>query len=69
MKRLEILDLTQADYAAAIVRSSQLGLLSGVVYDALHLIAAERANCHRLYTYNLVHFNRLKPHGITVTAP
>ena len=43
--------------------------MSGVVYDALHLIAAERAGCQRIYTYNLAHFNRLKPLGITVTAP
>ncbi len=69
IKRLEILELSQVDYAAALTRSSQLGLVSGVVYDALHLIAAERASCQRIYTYNLVHFNRLNPLGITVTAP
>ena len=69
IKRLEILELTQADYATALTRSSQLGLVSGVVYDALHLVAAERANCQRLYTCNLAHFNRLRPVGITVTAP
>ena len=69
IKRLEILELTQADYAAAIARTSQLGLSSGVVYDALHLVAAEKANCQRLYTCNLAHFNRLRPLGITLTAP
>ncbi len=69
IKRLEILTLTQADYAAALIRSSQLGLVSGVVYDALHLVAAERAGCQRIYTYNLAHFQRLQPHGIIVTAP
>ena len=69
IKRLEILELTQADYATALTRSSELGLVSGVVYDALHLVAAERASCQRIYTYNLVHFNRLQPHRIIVTAP
>ena len=69
IKRLEILKLTQADYTTALARSSQLGLVSGVVYDALHLVAAERARCQRIYTYNLTHFHRLQPVGITVTAP
>ena len=65
----EGLPLTQTGYATALTRSSQLGLVSGVVYDTLHLVAAERANCQRLYTCNLAHFNRLRPVGITVTAP
>ena len=69
IQRLEVLPLTPADYASALTRSSQLGLVSGVVYDALHLVAAERANCQRIYTYNLAHFHRLHPVGITVTAP
>ena len=69
IKRLEVLTLTPADYARALVRSSQLGLVSGVIYDALHLVAAERAKCQRIYTYNIAHFNRLQPLGVTVTAP
>lgn len=69
IKRLEILKLTQTDYATALTRSSQLGLVSGVIYDALHLVAAEKAHCQRIYTYNLTHFHRLQPLGITVTAP
>lgn len=69
IKRLEVLPLTPADYASALARCSQLGLVSGVIYDALHLLAAQRANCQRIFTYNLAHFNRLQPLGITVTAP
>jgi predicted nucleic acid-binding protein len=69
IKRLEVLTLTAADYASALTRSSQLGLVSGIIYDALHLAVAERAKCQRIYTYNLAHFHRLQPVGITVTAP
>jgi predicted nucleic acid-binding protein len=67
--RLRVIGLRRADYAEAIRRVSDLGLGSGAVYDALHAVAAEKASCRRIYTYNLSHFQRLGPRGITVTAP
>ena len=67
--RLEILELTRADYAAALARTSRLGLVSGIIYDALHLAAAERAGCQRLFTYDLAHFRSLQPLSTRVSAP
>ncbi len=67
--RLEILEIGPDDYLEAMRRTSELGLLSGAVYDALHLVRAERAGCECLYTYNLRHFRRLGPKNIRVTAP
>ena len=47
---------------------SSIGLVSGVIYDALHLACAESSECKRLYTYNLVHFNRLGPQNVQISA-
>ncbi len=46
-----------------------LGLVSGVIYDALHLACGERSGCDRLFTYNLSHFRRLEAKGIAISAP
>lgn len=69
ISRLALLELPENFYNQAIDRVARLGLVSGVVYDALHLVAAESAGCERLVTYNLKHFQRLNPDGVVVTAP
>jgi len=51
--------LTDKDYAAAINRCAQLDLVSGVIYDALHLQAAIKAEVDVLYTANMRDFRRL----------
>jgi len=67
--RLNIVELGADDYADAIRRSAGLGLVSGIVYDTLHLGCAEKIGCQRIYTYNTAHFKRLKPTGVAVTSP
>lgn len=67
--RLTILQLPTKTYMAALERVTRLGLPSGVIYDALHLGAAEAANCDRLLTYNLTHFQRLQPSGVIIEQP
>jgi len=66
---LTVLPLSAGNYAAAVERVAALGLASGVIYDALHLIAAERHACKRLYTYNLGDFSRLGSDAIEIMAP
>jgi predicted nucleic acid-binding protein len=46
-------------YAAAAARCSSLGLRSGAIYDALHLICAESAQATCLLTFNERDFTRL----------
>ncbi len=67
--RLRVIDLTARDYEDALRRVASLGLASGVIYDALHLIAAERIGCERLYTYNLSRFNRLQSTRVQIAPP
>jgi predicted nucleic acid-binding protein len=66
---LTVLPLSAVDYAAAVDRVAALGLASGVIYDALHLVAAERHACKRMYTYNLADFSRLKPDAVEIVTP
>ena len=67
--RLTVLETKSDFYSEAILRVSRLGLISGIVYDALYLVSAEKSGCDRLYTYNLRHFHSLNPNGISITAP
>lgn len=67
--RLELVVADREAYASALKRVTDLGLVSGVIYDALHLACAESAGCKRLFTYNLADFQRLKPEGVVVSAP
>jgi len=69
---LAVLPLSTDDYTAAVERIASLGLSSGAVYDALHLIAAERQKCERLFTSNLADFNRLlseSVESVEIVAP
>jgi predicted nucleic acid-binding protein len=63
---LTIVELTKADYEAAISRCSELGLMSSVIYDALHYEAALKAGAEVLYTDNLRDFTRLQLEGETM---
>lgn len=67
--RLEIVDLSQEDYATAIRLCADLGRMSGQIYDALHLSAALKSGCQCLYTYNLKDFAELALGRIRVAAP
>jgi len=54
-----VIELNKNDYKKALERCARLNLLSGVIYDALHLQAAIKAEADALYTSNLRDFQRL----------
>lgn len=60
------IDLAKADYLIALQRCADLGLISGVIYDALHLQAAIKAEADVLYTANLRDFKRLWTDELTM---
>lgn len=47
------------DYEMAMARCADRGLRSGAIYDAVHLVAAERWGADVLLTFNVQHFVRL----------
>ncbi len=62
-EHVEVLELGEADYDAAMERCAASGLRSDAIYDALHLLAAERWGADRLLTFNTRDFVRLSAVG------
>jgi len=56
---VDTVDLTAADYEAALRRCAERELISGIIYDALHYQAAIKAKVDVLYTGNRKDFERL----------
>jgi hypothetical protein len=50
---------------------SKAGLIGGMVFDALHVHCAQKANCDRVYTFNVKDFRALAPAGLVdrIAAP
>ena len=48
--------LTAEDYQAVLHSCAAAGLIGGVIFDALHLYSSEKANCDRIYTFNVKDF-------------
>lgn len=69
VEKLRPLALSGEHYRSALRKVSDLGLRSGVVYDALHLIAAEEERCDKLVTFNLKDFERLDSAAVTIVSP
>jgi predicted nucleic acid-binding protein len=55
----DVLPLEPAVYDEALQRCTDRGFSSGVIFDALHLVAAERAGAEALVTFNGADFRRL----------
>lgn len=57
----DLVSLTTIEYREVVERCSQNGWPGGRVYDALHVQAARKSNCDRIYTFNLKHFHQVAP--------
>ena len=69
VKNLEIHPIVTQTYLSSIRRVSNMGMTSGIIYDALHLEMAESSGCTELLTYNLKDFRRLDPQNIRIVSP
>lgn len=57
LPHFQMVKLGTEEYLEAIERVSSRGLASGMIYDALHLIAAERAGVEQILTFDVQHFS------------
>jgi predicted nucleic acid-binding protein len=57
----ELIALTADDYKAILRSCANAGLIGGVVFDVLHLHSARKAECDRIYTFNVKDFRVLAP--------
>lgn len=66
----EIVSLSAKEYTETIRRCANQGVAGGRLYDALHLRSAQKANCSRIYTFNVRHFQQLAPElAADISAP
>ena len=61
LERFEIVTLTAKEYQQTIHDCALQGWSGGRIYDALQLKAARKANCERIYTFNVRHFQQMAP--------
>jgi len=54
-----LVTLDGRDYQDVLFQCSRTGLTGGIVYDALHLHCARKAECDRIYTLNLRDFRSI----------
>jgi predicted nucleic acid-binding protein len=59
----KIISLTPGEYKSVIKQISELGLVGGILYDALIAKVAQKSKVDRLLTLNIDHFKRAWPDG------
>jgi len=59
--RFEWVALTPDEVLETARRTAALGLLGGIVYDALLVACARKVNVEWIYTWNLRHFQLVAP--------
>jgi predicted nucleic acid-binding protein len=58
---LDLTTLTGEEYLKTLRSCAAAGWAGGRIYDALHVAAARKASCRRIYTFNVGHFRELAP--------
>lgn len=61
LPRFEIESLARGDYSRVIKDCAAQGWGGGRIFDALHIATARKANCSRIYTFDVAHFRQLAP--------
>ena len=61
LSTFQVVSLSAKEYQESIRRCSQNGWAGGKIYDLLHIRSAQKAECERLYTFNVRHFRQLAP--------
>jgi predicted nucleic acid-binding protein len=57
----KLISITQEMYIETIRDCAERGWIGGRIYDAIHLRCAREAECERIYTFNVRHFQQLAP--------
>ena len=71
LPRMEMVALTAKEYREVVLRCAGSGWAGGRVHDAVHLRCAQKADCARMYTFNVRDFRALAPAGFVdrIAAP
>lgn len=60
-KRAKIISLSATDYWSLTKEVANLGQVGGIIYDAISVRAAKKANADKVLTFNVRDFQRLAP--------
>lgn len=68
---LKLVSLDSKEYVRTVRYAAAQGMVGGQIHDAIHLQCAMKADCDRIYTFNVAHFRKLsQPEFVNrVTAP
>lgn len=68
---VEPVALTGDEYREVLEEGGRLNLTGGRIYDLIHIRAAQKVGCTRLYTFNVKHFRSMAPATLqdTITSP
>jgi predicted nucleic acid-binding protein len=71
LPHMELVTLTPKEYRDVVRHCAVSGWVGGRVHDAIHLRCALKAECHRIYTFNVKDFRSLAPDDLAdmVSAP
>lgn len=61
LPHVELVSLTGTEYREAVAECARNNWAGGRIYDLMHLRAAQKSACRRLYTFNVKHFRSLAP--------
>jgi predicted nucleic acid-binding protein len=61
LPHLEVIALSAPAYKQLVQHCATAGWIGGRVYDLIHLRCAQKADCDRLYTFNVKDFRALAP--------
>jgi predicted nucleic acid-binding protein len=71
LPHMELVTLNAEEYREVVQRCAAGGWAGGRVHDSVHLRCAQKAECDRVYTFNVKDFRRLAPAGFAekIAAP
>ncbi len=71
LPHMELVTLNAKEYREVVQRCAASGWAGGRVHDSIHLRCAQKAECDRVYTFNVKDFRRLAPAGFAekIAAP
>jgi predicted nucleic acid-binding protein len=64
LPHMELVTLTAKEYKEVVHHCAASGWAGGRIHDAVHLRCAQKADCDRIYTFNVKDFRELAPAGL-----
>jgi len=61
LARITPVALTDSEYLDTTRNAVSMSLISGMIYDALHIACARKIHAKHIYTWNLKHFRAIAP--------